>query len=718
MKSGHNSPPPSRSRSKFFHLLHGANRHLVFWAVIFLVLVGVGLQVPGWIKWLPFLGAVGAGTRLFWLLASAMEGFLTWGMGMLMSGEARVRKITRPEWGGWRWVLVACGVMVLAVAVWQAWPSWKFLGTSSLREDEILNIEQYTSRGFAKPMSSYALARNHIFYNVLNSLIPGSSSTWPPRARMLSFLSVGAGLCLLVGFAWRRGWLIPGALFAGLIAGNHFAMKTLLEARGYGMIFFFGVVASVAFAGWAQTRSVRWLVVLATAVVAGSYTLPYFLVFGGSLLLLAWLAKPSKQTFGVGFLAAVALFLLYLPLAIDVFEVATGYGKDYAESTTYNFSSIESVVRIFQFLVSYDLAKFGPSVIVTSLAVVLAFVAAARFAPAWERLTVGVVATGVVAVAAFFLMIGVVPLRTAAFLGGPEAVIGVILTGSLLGAKVFRSIKPLLHVGLALFAVVVFAGMTAGEPLLPRQNWKAIGVFLERAFPAEARLWAPKNYGKLVMWNLRDRRPLESGKKDTAAFLEGQLVTIDAEFNTWAEERRPGRLDFPSDVRFVTFPLLINYHRVYFMPPEPTGVISVTAGGISLIPEATGIQIPDPGTLSKSGGHGDTLLKKEPPVDHPLATPPPIPLPTALIVRVEPTTDADYCNFLFSRNLEDLHIKTAWQDVDGRWHDANNVFRSGEFFSVEIPKGACQAVRLEISAGTPPPPVGGVPFGLLNLWLK
>jgi hypothetical protein len=683
--------------------------------VIFLAFVGAGLQMPGWLKWLPLLGAFGAGIRVFWLLAKELDGFLTWGMVKLGEVETRLKKITKPDWHGWRWVIGGCGAMVLALSIWQAWPSWHFLGTSSLREDEILNIEQYTSRGFSRPATSYSLARNHVFYNVLNSIIPGGSSTWPLRARVLSFLSVGAGLCLLVGYAWRRGWLISGAFFAGLIAGNHLAMKTLLEARGYGLIFFFGVMASVAFAEWARTRSLRWLIVMAVAVVAGSYTLPYFLVFGGGLLLWAWFAKPSKQTFGVGLLSAIAILMLYLPLAIDVFQVATGYGKEYEGGSTNNFHSIEAAVRIFEFFVPYTLVNIGPAASMALLTLVMAFVATARFAPPWARLTVGAVAAGVVALVAFFLMIGSVPMRTAAFLGGPQAVIAVIVVGSVFGATVFRSTKPLLHVGFAVLAVGILGRLDAGEPLLPRQNWRDVGVFLERAFPEQNRLWAPKNYGKLIEWNLADRRPLESGKKDAAAFLDRQLVIVDAEFNSWGEERRPGWGDFPDGFRFVTFPLLLNYHRVYFMPLPQAGVISVTAGGASLPLEVPGFQVPDSETVAQSGGHGDTLLKKERISGIPQAVPPAISLPTTMIARIETSADADYCNFLFTRKIEDLPIRSSWQDVHGNWHRAKDNFRAGEFLSVWIPRGQCQAVRLEIPVG-----VGGsaAALGLLNIWLN
>jgi len=716
VKSGPNSSHnPKNSRSRIFLLLHGANRFLVFWVVIFLALVGVGLQVPGWLKWLPLLGALGAGIRVFWLLAKGMDGCLGWGLAKLAALEVRLRRLTRPDWHGWRWVLGGCGAMILALSIWQAWPSWEFLGTSSLREDEILNIEQYTSRGFARPATSYSLARNHIFYNILSSIIPGSSSTWPPRARALSFLSVGAGLCLLVAYAWRRGWLIPGAFFAGLIAGNHMAMKTLLEARGYGMIFCLGVVASIAFAEWARTRSVPWLIVMAAAVVAGSYTLPYFLIFGGILLLLAWLAKPSRQTFGVGLLAAVSIIMLYLPLAIDVIRVAAGYGKEYEDGSRNNFASIDAVMRVSQFFVPYDLINVGPAALMSVLAVVMAFVAAARFVPAWARLTVGVVAAGLAGMAAFFLLIGAVPFRTAAFLGGPQAVIAITVIGSVFGATAFRSIKPLLHVGFAVMAVGILGRLDAGEPLIPRQNWRDMGIFLERAFPGQTRLWASKSYGKLIEWNLGDRRPLESGEKDAAAFLGGRLVMVDAEFNSWGEDRRPGWGDFPDGFRFVTFPLLHNYHRVFFMPPPSAGVISVTAGGVSLPLDVAGFQAPDPATVSQSGGHGDTLLKQERISGIPQAIPPEISLPATIIARVEPAAGADFCNFLFTRSLENLQIHGSWQDVGGHWHTTKGDFLSGEFLSVRIPPYDCQAVRLEIRKDSPE---GNKSLGLLNIWLN
>ena len=177
-----------------------------------------------------------------------------------------------------------------------------------------MSIVKYTSRGFVPAISTYSLARNHIFYNVVSSLIPGADSTLPLRARLISFVSV-------IGFAWaasrlraRRGWLLPGLACAGLVAVNFFAMDRVLEARGYGLIFLFAMLSCVAFAEWLRTRRKVWLNLMAVLCVLGTYTLPFYVVFAGGLLLLAFLYRPSRETFLAGFFSLAAILMLYLPI--------------------------------------------------------------------------------------------------------------------------------------------------------------------------------------------------------------------------------------------------------------------------------------------------------------------------------------------------------------------------------------------------------------------
>ena len=113
-----------------------------------------------------------------------------------------------------------CVVIILATALVSAWPTWSFKASSSLREDEIMSIVRYSSRGFVPAISTYNLARNHVFYNVVSSLIPGKKSTLPIRARLLSFLAVLGALAFLIGYGSTRGWTLPGVACAGLLATN------------------------------------------------------------------------------------------------------------------------------------------------------------------------------------------------------------------------------------------------------------------------------------------------------------------------------------------------------------------------------------------------------------------------------------------------------------------------------------------------------------------
>ena len=113
-----------------------------------------------------------------------------------------------------------CIVVILATALVTAWPIWSFKASSSLREDEIMSIVRYSSRGFVPAISTYNLARNHVFYNVVSSLIPGAKSTLPIRARFVSFLAVLGALAFLIGYSSTRGWTLPGVAFAGILATN------------------------------------------------------------------------------------------------------------------------------------------------------------------------------------------------------------------------------------------------------------------------------------------------------------------------------------------------------------------------------------------------------------------------------------------------------------------------------------------------------------------
>ena len=67
--------------------------------------------------------------------------------------------------------------------------------------------------------------------------------------------------------------------------------------------------------------------------VLGTSTLPFYVVFGGSLLLLSFLVRPSRKTFLAGFFEPRGDWpLLYLPIAAKIFEVFGGYAERYEKT--------------------------------------------------------------------------------------------------------------------------------------------------------------------------------------------------------------------------------------------------------------------------------------------------------------------------------------------------------------------------------------------------
>ena len=312
-------------------------------------------------------------------------------------------------------------MIIVAIALLSAWPTWSFKASSSLREDEIMSIVRYSSRGFVPAVSTYNLARNHVFYNVVSSLIPGAKSTLPIRARLISFLAVLGSLALLIGYGSIRGWTLPAVACAGLLATNFGTMNSVLEARGYGLIFLFATLASVAFAQWSHTQSRAWLNVMAITCVLGTYTLPFYVVFGGTLLLVSFLVSPSRNTFLAGFLTLAAIALLYLPIAANIYGVFSGYAERYGKTFVSGFASMDGVFFSLQYFIPQELFEVGTLSFVLMILAALLYVAFARFATPADRLSFAAVMVSIAAFLAFCLYCKIVPARVASYLGGPLA---------------------------------------------------------------------------------------------------------------------------------------------------------------------------------------------------------------------------------------------------------------------------------------------------------
>jgi len=688
-----------------------------WWRIaVFVALVAVGWQVPGSWKWFPLVLALAAGIWAFVAMVRDVPRVVDRLAGLGGMALDWAGGVLHERWSGWRWVYGGLAAGVLVVAAIQAAPSWHFLATSSLREDETLNVLQYTSRGFARIVSDYSRARNHPLFNLANTALPGADSILPIRARWISFLSVAAGLFLLAGYCARRGHAVAGAVFAGLVMVNHDALKVLLEARGYGMIFLFAVAGCVALAEWLRTGRRVWLLGLAVACVAGSYTLPYFVVFGGGLILAAFAARPTQEVFTAGILSMAAIVMLYLPVAGQLAGTVLDYGENPSRTVLNQFDSLDSLPRTLGFLVPRDVSGLSPAWLFVLLTAAVGIAGFGMRRTRYARLAFGGILACIFGTISFFLFVGEVPMRTGAFLAGPLAFCGALAVGSAL--RCLPPVAPALQIATAAAGILILWNARPSEPLIPRQNWLHIASSLTEFLPAETRLRVPKSYAKILGAHVRrfasEGFPMESGPVDRGALASGSLAVIDAEFQNFGAGRRPGRKDFPHNVRFVTFPLLINHQRIYFRPPVPSGVLSVSDGSRILPCDVEGWQVPDPALLAHSGGHGETLAA---PPGGSAAAPPEISLPATLDIAIEPVPPGSRCNLLFTRGLADLRISAQWRDGDGRLLPTAAPSRKGELASIPIPSEECRSILVEIHAGPDHRNCGRPAFGLLAAWV-
>jgi hypothetical protein len=686
--------------------------------VCFLLLMVIAQRVPGWIKGPLWLAVFFVGVWTFLALIREARTALDFLIPRLEDAWRWMAERAAKSQRTWKIAGLLCATVIVAITLYRAWPIWHFKATSSLRDDEIMSIVRYTSRGFVPAISTYSLARNHIFYNVVSSLIPGADSTLPLRARLISFVSVIGSLGLLIAYAARRGWFLPGLACAGLVAVNFFAMDRVLEARGYGLIFLFAMLGCVAFAEWLRTRRKVWLNLMAVLCVLGTYTLPFYVVFAGGLLLLAFLYRPSRETLLAGFLSLAAILMLYLPIFGKVHAVFTGYRDRYRNTFISPFDSIDGVFSAFEYFLPVQIEALT---FVLIALVALLYVAFGRFAARCDRLTLAGLAAAILGFRAFCLYCKTVPARVVSYMAAPLAFLTALMTGSVLSTRALAPIRPFLEVLFGVFVAVILWKSEISQPLFPSADWRGLGVLIERAFPKEMSIWISEKYRAQLQWNLSSRAKPEQGPLDHDALGNGRLIAVEGFVSPSDEQKRFGWEDLPQGVRFVTVPLAMNYQRVFFMPPGPHRISAISVNNQRLEPQVSGRQPYDPSLLSQSVGHGDVLRPMGGENTGPesrIAQPAEISLPAVMTVELE--ASAGTCNLLFSQGLHDKLITVEVKNTSGDWRAASNVFVRGELLSVALDPDGCTAVRIHVqknpsfsnrTSGSARPP-----FGLVDAW--
>jgi hypothetical protein len=484
--------------------------------------------------------------------------------------------------------LVLAVVVVLATSVHLV----RFVGIAwhvSLWHDELFSVRNYSGRGAGHVVTRYGSANNHVFFNLVNALTPGAGSVDPARARWWSIVAVLAMQAgILVAF-WRRGWFLAGAVLFGLFATSPEWLDLVLQGRGYGFLGLAALLSCTTLWRYLEAPTRGPLAVLGLVTVAGTWTVPSYLLFAAPLWGLLLLAVRHRNVLVAAVLTGAGVAAVYLPVLGELRREQSTYEEQWGRSYT-GLGDVAETVGTYVLRPSlFGGMGLGPVLTVVVLVAALAAAVVLPLAPVVRSLVLVLVG----ATSAFFvanLWLGTAVLRTTAFVTVPLAFALVVLVAGALEGGVGRGRgspggRPVAAVvtTLALVAVAVLTVQGVGAPMavhrLPLQDWQGVGRYVDRTFPAGTGLVVNGPAGEVghvlayQRWSYTEAAPnvgepgLASGRSvlvDSAASGEPAFA-FDLVASVWSEARFPQRIG--------------SYLRVLAAAPDEARVVSVLVDG-------------------------------------------------------------------------------------------------------------------------------------------
>jgi hypothetical protein len=455
-----------------------------------------------------------------------------------------------------KWLVIG----LIALSLFHAGQVAVAMATTSLSTDEFGTVGTFSSRGPARVVTDYRAPKNHIFFNLLNSILPGRDSLAPARVRALSILATLLAMAMVFAYTARRGQLFEGSVVVALWSLAPESLTLSMEARGYGFLGLFAVMGTIATMEYVRTGQHRWLWTLVAASVLGVYTVPSFLLFAGPLLFLLWAAIRSRETFVAGAATAALVLLLYAPVLRQVMDAFTGFHQD---ESVMEFSTVESLWRSVRlYLLPCD--NWQAACILGAL--FLAPLVLASRKPPGERLAPCLVAAACAIYLGMLLLLRTPPLRVAAPVMLPAALVGILAIGAAVRAWVPSPRSSVVFIAASLALLVSAARAVWSFGFIPSENWTLAARTIDTAFPPTVKVDYAR-YAKYLKQTLPNGRA-RGAQFDSAAFSAGQLVVADAG-NKWAEGRQFKAPDIPGLVE-ITIPGRIRDIVLTFRPPART----------------------------------------------------------------------------------------------------------------------------------------------------
>lgn len=516
------------------------------------------------------------------------------------------------------------------------------MSTTALWGDEFGSIGTFSSRGWKRVVTDYRAPKNHVFFNLANSILPGKASYAPPRARMLSFLAVLATFALAVGFFLRARLDLGIPVFLGLWALNGETLHLALQARGYGMLGFFAMTTVVLLGGFLARRDWRYLAGAAFLSALGIYTVPAYVFFCTPVLAMALCLMPAWRNFAICAAGGALTLILYAPLIGQLAKSAGSFSEKYPGETTFS-----SWLGIEGFLRAHMYASLHPALGWFALLIAAGLI----LLGIKDRLSAKILALLAAGITGFFLaalIIQSVPARVASFMAVPCALaLAFAVSASL------RLWKP----GSA-FLVPFFSLAVAGMGIfhswqfsfVPNEDWfRAVRVAEMLSGPSTEVLLDES--AKNMRRYLPDKRVVPMGAPE-APWRKEDLYVDTA--TTWLNER--DRKPLPAGLKQHALDISIaGRHQIIHVSFFARDIVSA-----------------------------DGLLAKVPPQ----------PRPVALII----SASAETCGLLAVEQLDG----PQWRNVPGIVRTSNAVLvpvapaKVGQQFRVRFPGGGARDATLRV----------------------
>ncbi|NLF24328.1 MAG: hypothetical protein GX589_01545 [Deltaproteobacteria bacterium] len=450
-----------------------------------------------------------------------------------------------------------CAVLICLASILYAARYFYAMGTASLSNDELYSIMHFSSQGVWTVITDYHVPNNHIFFNLLQALTPGSASYDPLRARLWSFIFMTAAAALIAHFFWARKIPLAGALTVFLFF-NPNLLDLGLQSRGYGALFFCAVGSVSALVGYFEKENGLNLIFLLILTVLGAWTVPIYILFAAPLLLCLYLCFRTKQILLGGLAASATLALLYAPVARQLLRESAGY----AEAWGGTFLSIAAVVEAWQ-LSLMPLAPFELAALLLAVAIAAPFLLSRRVGPAQTIQALRMLSISAVVFFMLCLLLKTPPIRTTCFVTVPLMMVGTCSFGLWMRARWPNVATVLVSVVLLVSTLWVNCYRLSTFKLIPLENWRRTAKVIQKRFPPGTQVYANFRPHFLRVY-LAEEYPI-TGQFAPQAFASRKMIVVSNPLEKAAERFDPTS-EFPSARSFKIRQRRGSFQRIWYMP--------------------------------------------------------------------------------------------------------------------------------------------------------